>query len=38
MSKTQHSEYLKLEKVYLKSAKEAFQSEEILKNEWKEYH
>jgi N-dimethylarginine dimethylaminohydrolase len=36
MSKTQHSEYLKLEKVYLKSAKEAFQSEEILKNEWKE--
>jgi len=36
MSKIQHSEYLKLEKVYLKSAKEAFQSEEILKNEWKE--
>jgi len=36
MSKTQHSEYLKLEKVYLKSAKEAFQSEEILKNEWEE--
>ena len=36
MRKTQHSEYLKLEKVYLKSAKEAFQSEEILKNEWEE--
>jgi N-dimethylarginine dimethylaminohydrolase len=36
MSKTQHSEYLKLEKVYLKSAKEAFQSEEILKNDWEE--
>jgi N-dimethylarginine dimethylaminohydrolase len=36
MSKTHHSEYLKLEEVYIKSAKEAFQSEEILEKEWKE--
>lgn len=36
MSKTQHSEYLKLETVYLKSAKDAFQSEEVLENQWEE--
>ena len=36
MNKTHHSEYLKLEEVYIKSAKEAFQSEEILEKEWKE--
>jgi N-dimethylarginine dimethylaminohydrolase len=34
MSKTHHSEYLKLEKVYIKSAKDAFQSEEVLENQW----
>lgn len=36
MSKTQHSEYLKLESVYIKSAKDAFQSEKIVENQWKE--
>ncbi|WP_347173003.1 dimethylarginine dimethylaminohydrolase family protein [Polaribacter uvawellassae] len=36
MSKTHHSEYLKLEKVYIKSAKDAFQSEELLENQWNE--
>lgn len=36
MSKTHHSEYLKLESVYLKSAKEAFESDELLENQWKE--
>ena len=36
MSKTQHSEYLKLETVYIKSAKDAFQSEKALKKQWKE--
>ena len=36
MSKTQHSEYLKLETVYLKSAKDAFQSEKVLENQWEE--
>ena len=36
MSKTQHSEYLKLEAVYMKSAKDAFQSDKILENQWKE--
>ncbi len=36
MSKTQHSEYLKLEAVYMKSAKDAFQSEKIVENQWKE--
>ena len=36
MSKTQHSEYLKLESVYIKSAKDAFKSEKIVENQWKE--
>ncbi len=36
MSKTQHSEYLKLEKVYIKSAEDAFHSEELLENQWGE--
>ncbi len=36
MSKTQHSEYLKLEKVYIKSAEDAFHSEELLENQWSE--
>lgn len=36
MSKTQHSEYLKLEAVYMKSAKDAFQSDKVLENQWKE--
>lgn len=36
MSNTQHSEYLKLESVYIKSAKDAFQSEKIVENQWKE--
>ena len=36
MIKTHHSEYLKLEKVYIKSAKNAFKSEELLEKQWKE--
>ncbi len=36
MSKTHHSEYLRLESVYIKSAKEAFQSNELLENQWEE--
>jgi len=37
MSKTtHHSEYLKLASVYIKSAKEAFESENLLENQWKE--
>jgi len=36
MIKTQHSEYLKLEKVYIKSAKDAFLSNDFLENQWNE--
>ncbi len=36
MSKTHHSEYLKLQSVFIKTAKDAFQSDELLKNQWKE--
>tara|TARA_R110002073_G_scaffold103234_2_gene233740 strand:+ start:40404 stop:41285 length:882 start_codon:yes stop_codon:yes gene_type:complete len=37
MSKTtHHSEYLKLTSVFIKSAKEAFQSDNLLENQWKE--
>ena len=37
MSKiTQHSEYLKLASVYIKTAKNAFQSEALLAEQWKE--
>lgn len=35
MSKTtHHSEYLKLQSVFIKSAKDAFQSDELLENQW----
>ena len=36
MSKTHHSEYLKLQSVFIKSAKDAFQSDELLENQWDE--
>ena len=37
MSKTtHHSEYLKLTSVYIKPAKEAFESEKVLENQWNE--
>ena len=37
MSKTtHHSEHLKLSSVYIKSAKEAFESEKVLENQWNE--
>jgi N-dimethylarginine dimethylaminohydrolase len=36
MRKTHHSEYLKLQTVYLKSAKEAFKSEDLLASQWDE--
>ena len=36
MSKTHHSEYLKLETVFIKSAKAAFQSDELIASQWKE--
>jgi len=36
MKKTHHSEYLKLQTVYLKSAKEAFISEDVLARQWNE--
>lgn len=37
MSKTtHHSEYLKLSSVYIKSAKDAFQSDSLLENQWEE--
>ena len=33
---THHSEYLQLDSVYIKTAKEAFKSDNILENQWKE--
>jgi len=37
MSKTtHHSEYLKLASVYIKSVKEAFESDNVLENQWEE--
>ena len=36
MSKTHHSEYLKLQSVFIKSANDAFQSDELLENQWDE--
>ncbi|MDG1039365.1 MAG: arginine deiminase family protein [Polaribacter sp.] len=37
MSKTtHHSEYLKLASVYIKSAREAFESDNVLENQWNE--
>jgi N-dimethylarginine dimethylaminohydrolase len=34
MRKTHHSEYLKLDSVYIKTAKDAFQSDNVLENQW----
>ena len=34
MKTTHHSEYLKLDSVYIKTAKDAFQSDNLLENQW----
>jgi len=34
MKTTHHSEYLKLDSVYIKTAKDAFQSDNVLENQW----
>ena len=36
MSKTHHSEYLKLQSVFIKTTKDAFQSDALLENQWNE--
>ncbi len=38
MKTTYHSEYLKLQSVYIKPVKNAFVSEELLKQQWQELH